>query len=106
MAGFVRPQAVEVMREIGLHISGHSSKSVDELLGEWFDHVITVYDDASERCPIFPARPNASTRASTTRRRPRATMRRGSPSSGACATSYAGGCASSFLSPFPEQPQI
>jgi arsenate reductase len=50
----VRWEAVEAMREIGIDISGHRSKSVDEFAGQEFDYVITVCDDANERCPIFP----------------------------------------------------
>jgi arsenate reductase (thioredoxin) len=50
----VRPEAVEVMREIGVDISQHRSKSVDEFAGQEFDYVITVCDNANERCPIFP----------------------------------------------------
>lgn len=52
----VRPQAVEVMREIGIDISGHRSKSVDEFTGQEFDYVITVCDNANERCPAFPGK--------------------------------------------------
>ena len=50
----VRPEAIEVMREIGIDISDHRSKSVDEFTGQEFDYVITVCDNANERCPIFP----------------------------------------------------
>jgi len=50
----VRPEAIEVMREIGIDISNHRSKSVDEYLGLGFDYVITVCDNANEQCPIFP----------------------------------------------------
>jgi arsenate reductase (thioredoxin) len=50
----VRPEAIEVMREIGIDISDHRSKSVDEFAGQDFDYVITVCDNANERCPIFP----------------------------------------------------
>ena len=50
----VRPEAIEVMREVGIDISDHRSKSVDEYGGEDFDYVITVCDNANERCPIFP----------------------------------------------------
>lgn len=50
----VRPEAIEVMREIGIDISGHRSKSVDEFTGQEFDYVITVCDNANEQCPIFP----------------------------------------------------
>ena len=52
----VRPQAVEAMREIGVDISAHRSKSVDEFAGREFDYVITVCDNANERCPVFPGR--------------------------------------------------
>lgn len=50
----VRHEAIGVMREIGIDISDHSSKSVDEFTGQEFDYVITVCDNANERCPIFP----------------------------------------------------
>lgn len=50
----VRPQAIAAMREIGIDISGHRSKSVAEFAGQEFDYVITVCDNAQERCPIFP----------------------------------------------------
>ena len=53
-ATFVRPQAIEVMEEIGIDISRHRSKSVDEFLDQYFDYVITVCDNADQRCPIFP----------------------------------------------------
>jgi len=52
----VRPEAVEVMGEIGIDISEHRSKSVDEFVGQKFDYVITVCDNANERCPIFPGK--------------------------------------------------
>ena len=51
----VRPEAIAVMGEIGIDISGHRSKSVDEFAGQAFDYVITVCDNAKESCPIFPA---------------------------------------------------
>jgi arsenate reductase len=51
---FVRPQAIEAMREIGIDISGHCSKSHDEFSGQTFDYVITVCDNAKEHCPVFP----------------------------------------------------
>ena len=50
----VRPEAVQVMREIGIDISGHESKSVDGFVGEPFTWVITVCDQAREACPYFP----------------------------------------------------
>ena len=51
----VRPEAIAAMREIGIDISGHRSKSVDEFAGQEFDYVITVCDNAKESCPVFPA---------------------------------------------------
>ena len=51
----VRPEAIQAMREIGIDISGHRSKSVDEFTGQQFDYVITVCDNANESCPLYPA---------------------------------------------------
>lgn len=48
--------AVVAMAEIGIDISGHRSKSVEEFLGREFDFVITVCDRARESCPVFPGR--------------------------------------------------
>ena len=50
----VRPEAISVMNEIGIDISGHRSKSVEELSREQLDYVITVCDNAKESCPVFP----------------------------------------------------
>ena len=50
----VRPEAIEVLAEIGIDISNHRSKSVDEFRGQDFDYVITVCDNANEHCPLFP----------------------------------------------------
>ena len=52
----VRPEAIAVMREIGIDISGHRSKSIDEFTGHPFDNVITVCGNANESCPVFPGR--------------------------------------------------
>jgi arsenate reductase len=52
----VRPEAVKVMSEIGIDITGQRSKSVDEFAGQEFDYVITVCDSAREQCPIFPGK--------------------------------------------------
>ncbi len=49
----VRPEAIEAMREIGIDISGHRSKSVDEFSGQEFDYVVTVCDNANQQCPMF-----------------------------------------------------
>ncbi|HKQ53502.1 MAG TPA: arsenate reductase ArsC [Pyrinomonadaceae bacterium] len=53
---FVRPQAIEAMRERGIDITSQRSKSVDEFAGRKFDYVITVCNNARERCPVFPGR--------------------------------------------------
>jgi arsenate reductase (thioredoxin) len=52
----VRPEAITVMRELGIDISGYRSKSVDEFTGLLFDYVLTVCDNAKESCPIFPGK--------------------------------------------------
>jgi len=52
----VRPEAITVMKEAGIDISSHRSKSVDELRGWDFDYVITVCDNATRSCPVFPAK--------------------------------------------------
>jgi arsenate reductase len=51
----VRPEAIAVLRELGIDISGHRSKHVDEFAGRNFDVVLTVCDHAREVCPVFPA---------------------------------------------------
>lgn len=51
----LNPDAVRVMREAGVDISGHRSRHVDELKGIDFDLVVTVCDRARESCPAFPA---------------------------------------------------
>ena len=54
---FVRPEAIAVMAERGIDISGQTSKHVDEFKGQTFDYVITVCDNARETCPIFSGAP-------------------------------------------------
>jgi arsenate reductase len=43
------------MKELGIDISRHRSKHVDEFEGQWFDYVLTVCDNAKESCPVFPS---------------------------------------------------
>jgi len=50
----LNPNAVTAMREAGIDISAHRSKSVEEFAGQQFDYVFTVCDNAKESCPIFP----------------------------------------------------
>ncbi|VAX23399.1 Arsenate reductase thioredoxin-coupled, LMWP family [hydrothermal vent metagenome] len=51
----LNPNAVEVMSEAGVDISGHHSKTLDELVDVEFDYVVTVCGHANEKCPLFPA---------------------------------------------------
>ena len=50
----VHPLAIRVMDELGIDLRGHTSKTVERFVAERWDVVLTVCDDASERCPIFP----------------------------------------------------
>ena len=50
----VHPLAIRVMDEVGIDLTGHTSKTIDALLGQPWDYVITVCDSVNERCPIFP----------------------------------------------------
>lgn len=56
--GQLRPEAIAVMREVGIDISGQRSKSVDDFAGQRFDYVLTVCDNANETCPIYPGHTN------------------------------------------------
>jgi arsenate reductase len=49
----LRPQAIEVMGEIGIDISSQESKTLERYVGESFDYVVTVCGDANEACPVF-----------------------------------------------------
>ncbi len=57
-AGYVHPLAIEVMREIGVDISGHHSKHLNEFLGRPVETVITVCGKADQVCPTFPGQVN------------------------------------------------
>ena len=50
----VNPRAVAIMADDGIDISGHTSNNIDEYYSINFDFVITVCDNAKERCPYFP----------------------------------------------------
>ena len=52
----VNPKAISTMREIGINISHHSSNNITEYFDVNFDYVITVCDNAKERCPYFPTK--------------------------------------------------
>ena len=55
LPSMVRPEAIKVLSEIGIDISGNRSKSVEEFDGTPIDFVLTVCDNARENCPYFPA---------------------------------------------------
>ena len=52
-AAGINEKAVTVMKEAGIDISNHRPESVERYLGEVWDYVITVCDDANETCPVF-----------------------------------------------------
>ena len=49
----VNPMAIDVMKKAGIDISNHTPVNVDNYLGEAWDYVITVCDNANETCPVF-----------------------------------------------------
>ena len=51
----VNPRAIDVMKEDGVDISNHTSNNIDEYRSLNFDFIITVCDNARERCPVFPS---------------------------------------------------
>ncbi len=57
-AGFVHSKAIQVMKEIGVDISMHYSKHMDDFLNADVNTVITVCDNANESCPVFPGQVN------------------------------------------------
>lgn len=57
-AGHVHPLAIQVMQEIGIDISGHRSKHLDEFLDQSVETVITVCGNADQACPLFPGQVN------------------------------------------------
>ena len=57
-AGYVHPKAVEVMKEIGVDISGHTSKHMNEFLEKKITTVISVCGNADQACPMFPGQVN------------------------------------------------
>jgi arsenate reductase len=50
----VHAMSIKVMKDAGIDISSHSSKDVQQFIGEQFDYVITVCDRAKQNCPVFP----------------------------------------------------
>jgi protein-tyrosine-phosphatase len=71
----VRPEAIAVMKEIGIDIAGHRSKSVDEFSGQSMDYVVTVCDNARDTARCFRPAPRGFTGASKILRQFRAASR-------------------------------
>ena len=57
-AGFVHPMAIHVMMEVGIDISQHRSKHLNEFIAQKIETVITVCGNADQACPIFPGQLN------------------------------------------------
>ncbi|NBV87266.1 MAG: arsenate reductase ArsC [Verrucomicrobia bacterium] len=57
-AGYVHPLAIEAMREVGIDISAHRSKHMDEFLSQKVETVVTVCGNADQACPMFPGQLN------------------------------------------------
>ncbi len=57
-AGYVHTQAIAALAEIGIDISGHTSKHMNEFLGREVETVITVCGNADQACPVFPGQVN------------------------------------------------
>jgi arsenate reductase len=54
--GVVNPKAIQVMQADGVDLSQHISKDVQQFIGQQFDYIITVCDNAQEHCPFFPGK--------------------------------------------------
>lgn len=57
-SGYVHPLSIEVLSEIGIDISAHTSKHMDQFLNQQIDTVITVCGNADQACPSFPGQLN------------------------------------------------
>lgn len=57
-AGYVHPLAIQVMKEIGIDISGHHSKHMNDFLQQPIETVVTVCGNADQACPMFPGQVN------------------------------------------------
>ncbi len=55
-AGYVHPLAIEALKEIGIDISDHTSKHLDQYMESGIDTVITVCGNANDACPVFPGK--------------------------------------------------
>ena len=82
----VRPEAIRAMSELGVDISGQASKTLERYLGEPFDYVVTVCDDANEAFPVFPGAERRLHWCFGTLHGPRVARRSASRCTGGCAT--------------------
>ena len=57
-AGYVHPQAIAALGEIGIDLSGHTSKHMNDFLDRGVETVITVCGNADQACPVFPGQVN------------------------------------------------
>lgn len=57
-AGYVHPLAIQVMKEVGIDMSGHRSKHMNEFLSQPVETVITVCGNADQACPVYPGQIN------------------------------------------------
>lgn len=57
-AGYVHPKAIQVLKELGIDISAHTSKHMNEFLGQQISTVITVCGNADQVCPMYPGQVN------------------------------------------------
>jgi len=91
-ASSVRREAIAVMREVGIDISAHRSKNVDEFDGQGFDYLITVCDNAREACPVFFGKAQRLHRDFEDPARQQARRAKDLPSTGASGMSYVAFC--------------
>lgn len=84
-ASYVHPLAIEVMKEIGIDISGHRSKNLSEFDGQKFNYVITLCGNANETCPLYIGGTKKYISDLTTRRKALAQKMKSRGSFGMCA---------------------
>ena len=82
----VIPEAIKAMAELGVDVAGQEPKTLERYLGEPFDYVVTVCDDANEAFPVFPGAERRLHWCFGTLHGPRAARRSASRCTGGCAT--------------------
>jgi arsenate reductase len=84
----VRPEAIAVMKEVGIDITSHRSKHVDEFASQDFDYVLTVCNNAKESCPVFFGKAARLHHSFDDRPRSLARRKNGLANFAACGTKY------------------